>query len=326
MKKYQHLNQFDRDRIQALLDSGTKQIEIARIIGVHKGTISREVANRRRMDGCYKANTAEHKARVNRGNSKYQGMKIERNPELKRTIVQELKAGRSPDEIAGRMSREKITPRVNKDAIYKWLYSVYGERYCKYLCTRRKKPRKHKEKQAKEMIPNRIGLEWRPEEGIHAEGDTFLSPKKVLSKQAMVLIGIPKEKILSSVKIPDLKPASMKEAVERIGTKISFDDLTLDNGMENRWHELFGVPSYFCDAYSPWQKPFIECSIGLLRRWFIPKGTDLSKITQEELDSYIEIINNKYRKSLGYLSAREAAEESGILKNISNQVALHPRI
>lgn len=176
------------------------------------------------------------------------------------------------------------------------------------------------------MIPNRIGLEWRPEEGIHAEGDTFLSPKKAVSKEAVALIGIPKEKILSMVKIPDLKPSSMREAVLEIGEKISFDDLTLDNGMENRWHELFGVPSYFCDAYSPWQKGFIESSIGLIRRWFIPKGTDLSKITQEQLDSYIEILNNKYRKSLGYRSAREAAEESGILKNINSAVALQPRI
>ena len=176
------------------------------------------------------------------------------------------------------------------------------------------------------MIPNRIGLEWRPEEGTHAEGDTFLSPKNVPSKDAVAIIGIPREKVLSMVKIPDMKPVSMKEAVEKIGTKISFDDLTLDNGMENRWHEFFNVPSYFCDAYSPWQKPFIECSIGLIRRWFIPKGTDLSKISQEQLDSYTEILNNKYRKSLGYRSAREAAEESGILKNINSAVALHPRI
>jgi len=326
MKKYQHLDFQARDRIEALWRAGHTQKEISEILGVHKSTVSRELHKHEQLDGNYRASNAEHKARVKRGNSKYQGMKIERNPDLKKTIIQELKAGRSPDEIAGRMKREKIKLRVNKDAIYKWLYSSFGERYSKYLCTKRKKKKIQREKAQREMIPNRIGLEWRPEEGTHAEGDTFLSPKNVPSKDAVAIIGIPREKVLSMVKIPDMKPVSMKEAVEKIGTKISFDDLTLDNGMENRWHEFFNVPSYFCDAYSPWQKPFIECSIGLIRRWFIPKGTDLSKISQEQLDSYTEILNNKYRKSLGYRSAREAAEESGILKNINSAVALHPRI
>ncbi len=323
MKKrrtWRQLNQSDRDRIQLLWEKGYLQKDIARILGVCPSRISREINNRKRVDGRYDANLAQHKARVARGNSKWQGMKIEKNPVLKEEIVRQLvKEHCSPDEIAGRMKKFGIKPRTGKDAIYKWLYSAYGERYCKYLCTRRKRKKNHSKKIQREMIPNRIGLEWRPEEGVHAEGDTFLSPKRVASKHAAVLIGIPKEKILSSLKIPDLKPESMNKAVQKIGTKISFDDLTLDNGLENRWHELFGVPSYFCDAYSPWQKPFVESSIGLIRRWFIPKGTDLSKVSQEELDSYIEILNNKYRKSLGYLSAREAAERSGILKKISNR-------
>lgn len=324
MKKYRHLNQFDRDRIEAMLRSGIKQIDIAKILGVHKGTISKEIAHRKRMNGFYEANTAEHKAQVKRGNSKYQGMKIERNPELKKEIIKELKAGRSPDEIAGRMRRERRNPRVNKDAIYKWLYSSFGERYSKYLCTKRKRKKIQKRTAKREMIPNRIGLEWRPEEGIHAEGDTFLSPK--YSREAVVLVGLKQEKYLSGLKVRNLKPESMRKAVQAIGGKISFDTLTLDNGIENREHEQFGVDAYFCDAHAPWQKPFIEGSIGLVRRWFIPKGTDLKDVSQEQLNSYLEIINNKYRKSLGYLSAREAAEMNGILKNISNEVALHPRI
>lgn len=324
MKKYQHLDQFDRDRIQALLDSGTKQIDIAKILGVHKGTISREVANRKRMNGHYEASTAEHKARVNRGNSKYQGMKIERNPELKKTIIQELKAGRSPDEIAGRMIKEKRHPRVNKDAIYKWLYSVYGERYCKLLCTKRKKKKKQKGLPQREMIPNRIGLEWRPDNGRHAEGDTFLSPKG--NKAAVAIVGLQKEKYLGAKKISDMKTESMKNAIWEICDEIQFDTLTLDNGIENREHEQFGIETYFCDPHAPWQKGFIESSIGLIRRWFIPKGTDLNTVSQEQLDAYIEIINNKYRKSLGYQSAKELVEKRGILKNITSEVALHPRI
>ena len=81
------------------------------------------------------------------------------------------------------------------------------------------------------------------------------------------------------------------------------------------------IRTYFCNPHSPWQKPLIENSIGLLRRWFLPKGTDLSKVTEEELQKYIYILNHKYRKSLGYKSADEAARERGILKKAKLKVA-----
>lgn len=303
-----------------------KQEEIAQVLDINKGTVSREVRRHKQLDGNYRALNAEHKARVKRGNSKYQGMKIEKNQDIRKFIIQELMKKRSPDEIAGRMSREKRNPRIDKDAIYKWLYSSFGERYCKYLCTKRKKKKLQKKTAQRVMIPHRIGLEWRPEEGRHAEGDTFVSPRNSGSKAAVAIIGLREEKYLSARKISDMKTESLKQAVWNIQTEIRFDTLTLDNGIENREHEQFGMDTYFCDPHAPWQKPFIESSIGLIRRWEIPKGTDINNVSEERLEKCIEFLNNKYRKSLGYRSAREAAEESGILKNISNPVALQPRI
>ncbi len=326
MKTYRHLDQFDRDRIEAMLAKGIKPVDIAGVLGVHKGTVSREIAKRARLDGIYQASNAEHKAQVKRGNSKYQGMKIEKDQDLKKFIIGELKERRSPDEIAGRMVKEKRSPRIGKDAIYKWLYSSYGERYTKLLCTKRKRSRVQKRKAKREMIPNRIGIEWRPEEGRHAEGDTFLSPKRSKSKTAVVIIGLKREKYLGARKIPDMKTESMKQAVWKIQTEVLFDTLTLDNGIENREHPKFKVETFFCDPHAPWQKPFIESSIGLVRRWDIPKGTNLDEISEEKLEECINFLNNKYRKSLGYQSAREAALESGILKNIKSEVALQPRI
>jgi len=326
MKTYRHLDQFDRDRIEAMLSSGVKPVDIAGVLGVHKGTISREITRRARLDGIYQASNAEHKAQVKRGNSKYQGMKIEKNQKLKKFIIQELKIRRSPDEIAGRMEKNKISSRIGKDAIYKWLYSAYGERYTKLLCTKRKRQRTQKKKSKREMIPNRVGLEWRPENGRHAEGDTFLSPKKSKNKVAVAIIGMNEEKYLSARKIADMKTESMKQAVWKIQTEVLFDTLTLDNGIENREHSEFKVETFFCDPHAPWQKPFIESSIGLVRRWDIPKGTNLDEISEEKLEECINFLNNKYRKSLGYQSAREVALESGILKNISNEVALQGRI
>ena len=315
-KTYVHLDQFARDRLEALLRSGMSQKEAAEVLKVDKSTVSREVSKRKRMDGRYDAETAQHKAGILRSNSKYQGMRIEQNPVLKEHIIKALKQGRSPDEIAGRMREENVEVRVDKDAIYKWLYSVWGQQYCKHLCTRRYHPRRQKKKTERVMIPNRINVSLRPQAGVHAEGDTFVSPKR--AKTTHCVAAVVTEKFLILRKLSNLKPASMRDAMQDIGREISFDTLTLDNGIENRAHESFGVSSFFCDPHSPWQKPRVEGVIGLVRRWFLPKGTDLSDVTQGELNVYAHILNNKYRKSLGYRSASEVVVERGILRSITN--------
>lgn len=314
-KHFRHLDQYDRDRMEALLDAGHTQAAIARILKVSSGTISRE-KKRQRKNGHYEATTAQRKANVKRSNSKYQGMKIEQYPELKTGIITELKKHRSPDEIAGRMIREGRSPRIGTNAIYKWLYSVWGQPYARYLCTRRKKKKPQKRHPKKEMIPNRINIRERPKRGIwyHWEADTMVSPRRAHTTSAVAMASAIREKYLWGMKVENLKPESMKLAVQQKSVRIRMDTVTLDNGIENRYHEEFGMLTFFCDPHSPWQKPHVENGIGLLRRWFVPKGTDLSKLSEEDLQKYISILNHKYRKSLDYRSAYEVAEKNGILK------------
>jgi IS30 family transposase len=92
----------------------------------------------------------------------------------------------------------------------------------------------------------------------------------------------------------------------------------MDNGIENIYHEQFGIPTFFCTKGSPWQKPHVESSIGLTRRWFLKKGTDLSKVTEEQLQSMLFTLNHKYRKSLGYKSAYEVSLKSGIITKVQH--------
>jgi transposase, IS30 family len=313
--RFHHLNKVDRDEVEILLKKGYTQKEIAETLGVNASTISRE-RKRKRKNGVYKADSAQHKANVKRSNSKYCGMKIERNPKVKRYIIKQLKKKRSPDEIAGRMKLEKITPRISTNAIYKWIYSSYGQAYCKYLCTKRYKNRKRKPKTKREMIPNRISLEKRPQNGEHAEGDLFVSPIKTGVQRSGAIICLPTSKLLIGRMIENKKPDTMVQAVKEIILEAKFDDLTLDNGLENRYHEQFGIDTYFADAYSPWQKPHVENSIGLLRRWFIPKGTNLNDVSEEYLQTQINVINHKFRKSLGYRSAFEVSLQQKFIQKI----------
>jgi len=125
---FRHLDQYDRDRIEALRRNGHTKAEIARVLKVDKSTLSREVNGRKRKNGVYDAVTAQQKSLVKRSNSKYQGMKIEADSELRVYIISGLTQLRSPDELSGRMKEEKQPFSASTDAIYKWLYSAYGQR------------------------------------------------------------------------------------------------------------------------------------------------------------------------------------------------------
>ncbi|MCU0653226.1 MAG: IS30 family transposase [Candidatus Pacebacteria bacterium] len=315
-RPFRHLNQFDRDRIEAMKNAGHTQEEIAKILGFDASAVSREIRKRKRKNGVYSAKTAQHKAQQKRSESKHRGMKIEAYPQLREQIIRELKKHRSPDEIAGRMKRKKQKIRVGTNAIYKWLYSAWGQAYCHLLCTQHYHARKQKKKTKREMIPNRVSLEKRPKRGIHAEGDLFVSPTSCGSQNSGAIFCVPVSKLLAGTMIENKKPATMTAAVKSVTSDLNIDDLTFDNGIENKEHEQFGLPAYFCEAHQPWQKPHVENGIGLLRRWFIPKKTDLKNVPKEQFQEYLHILNGKWRKSLGYRSAYEVSLKRGIIQKI----------
>jgi len=301
--------------MEDLLNEGLKQKNISVILKVDPSCISRE-RKRRRKNGYYDADTAEKKAHKKRSEASYKGKKVEKNKEMKKYIIEELKAKRSPDEISGRMKLEKKPFYAGKDAIYEWLRSPYGQRYCKYLCTKRCKKKKQNKKTKREMIPNRVSLSKRPKKGVHAEGDLFVSPTKLGTPVSGAFVVVAVSKLFAGTLISNRKPDTMTEAVKRILSPLSVDDMTLDNGIENKHHEQWGLPTYFADPHAPWQKPHVEGGIGLLRRWCLPKGTDLRNISEKEYQADLHFLNGKYRKSLGYRSAYEVSLKRGIIKEI----------
>ena len=329
-RKFKHLDQSDRDRIQALLDNQHKQKDIANILGVDKSTISREIQRNKRKrsgfrgktitNGRYDANLAQHKAYVRRKYAKYQGMVIEENDELKEYIIQELKKHRNPDEIAGRMRLEKKPFYASKNSIYRWLYSVHGQQYCQHLASQRVKRKKRKPKGKRQIIPNRVGIEKRSvtinNEYNHYEGDTIVSKK---STQSLAILCERKSKYVKIKKIKNLKPDSFNQALIEMKSGIKkIKSLTLDNGIENRYWEKLGIEKvYFCDPYSSWQKGMVE-NINKMIRKYIPKGSDIAKYSNQNIQKIADFLNNKPRKSLGYKTPYEVMVENDLL--IQNQL------
>jgi IS30 family transposase len=330
--KHHQLTQYDRDRIEALLNAGHKQKEIADILKVDKSTISREINRNKRKrkglrgilidNGKYDADLANHKAYVRRKYAKWQGQIVESNDELKKYIIQGLKNHLNPDEISGRMRLDKQSFYASKNSIYRWLYSMYGQRYCKYLSTQRVRKKKRKKKTKRVMIPNRTGIEHRlkniDNEYNHYESDTIVSKK---SKKSLAVLYERKTKYVRIKKIKNLKPNSFNKALIEMKNGIKkTKSLTLDNGIENRyWEELNIDKVYFCDPYSSWQKGGVENINRMIRR-YIPKGSDISKYSHQYIQNIVNILNNKPRKSLNYKTPYEVMIENDLLnENMLNQ-------
>lgn len=317
-KAFKHLTQLDRDRIGNMWYYGSTQTEIALTLEKDKGTISRELKKYTNLHGRYRATQAQKKAEEKRMGSKAVGMKIENHPLLKRHIIVELQKLRSPDEIAGRMKKENMSPCVGTNAIYKWLYSEHGKEYCKYLCSRKVRKLSQSRLRKRHLIPNRISIRERPEnaEEVHGESDLFVSPTNLHTGIVGHMTVVPQAHLLAGNLIANRSPYAMISSMKKVQRKVRVTTWTMDNGIENIHHEQFGIPTYFCTPGSPWQKPHVESSIGLTRRWFLPKGTDLSKVSDDTFQSMLFLLNHKYRKSLGYKSAYEEALRCGIISKI----------
>ncbi len=338
MKKgYKHLAQIERDRIEALINCGHKQKDIAKVLNIDESTISREIQRNRRkirrkggtINGSYEAAVAEQKAHIRRKYSKYQGKKINESKKLKEYIIRKLKRHWNPDEISGRMKRGKKKFYASKTAIYEWLRSNRGQYWCQYLYSRRYRKRKRTKNKAKRtLIPNRVGIELRPKEVNdktkcgHYEGDTIVSGKKTGSKAALSVVYERKAKWIAIRKIKSLKPKLFNESVNDIKNELNIKTLTLDNGVENIRHEELNIGTYFCDSYSSWQKPGVENANRMIRR-FIPKGSDIKNYSSQYVKMVENILNNKPRKSLDYKTPYEVMFENNLfVKNKKSPVAL----
>jgi transposase, IS30 family len=316
---HHHFTSSERLEISILLKKGYSHRDIARELGCSQPSISREI-KRNRVRKRYDPRQAKVKARQRRRYSKYQGMKVREHPDLQTFIIRKMKAGWTPDEIAGRLkTKRQDLPYISAKGIYKWLYSVHGQQYCPLLCSRQLKPKKRRPKAERSMIPHRVGIEKRSEEAKnrteygHAETDTAVSGKRHDSTHSLAVLHERKARYVRLRKIPNMKPKSMTRALKKMMKDVKLSTLTYDNGIENRDHETVAaalkIKTYFCNPYHSWEKGGVENTIGRIRR-YIPKGSNIADFSDSDIAKIEHWLNHTPRKCLNWSTPYEIMIEN----------------
>ena len=216
--KFKNISVAERSEISILWSKGYSARFIAKSLGRSPNTVCYEI-RRNGVNGKYNSKKAEAKSRLHKRMRRLQWMKIEENKELQKYIIEKLEQKWNPDEIAGRMKKEKLSFQVSKNSIYRWLYSNRGQRYCPLLYSKRYHRRKRVGSKKRTLIPNRVdisrrflGGENRTRYG-HWEKDAIVSRFGVSASLAVVAER--KSRLLAARKVRNMSPRDHEEATKK---------------------------------------------------------------------------------------------------------------
>jgi IS30 family transposase len=323
-KRYVRLSASDREEVSRLRIAGLRPAVIARHLGRHRSTISRELGRNTTEGSPYRACTAQEHADA-LAHTVRKHHRVDRNDALRQYILSHLRLRWSPQQIARRLAVEYAgggTMRISHEAIYQWI-AVQPRGTLKRELARSLRQgravRKHRSRtpERRGKIIGMVPIEERPPEVTgravpgHWEGDLLVG------KRNQSAIGTIVER---TTRFTLLAPLHSKEASEvrrsftRTVRKLPRGltrSLTYDQGKEMAEHERFtvatGVQVYFAHPHSPWERGTNENTNGLLRQFF-PKGTDLSAVSRREIRKVQDLLNGRPRKVLNWRTPAEVFE------------------
>jgi IS30 family transposase len=312
----------ERVEIRVKLEAGWSFRRIGELLGRAPSTISREVqghGGRHRYAPMVAHRCAYAAAR------RPKVTKLAGSPVLRAHVIADLERLWSPEQIAERL-REAFPDDpemwVSHETIYKSLY-VQGRgelrRELAHCLRTGRAARKPQGRTERGPISGMIMISERPAEVDdravpgHWEGDLILGKN---SRSAIGTLVERSTRFVMLLHLPEGRSAdqvrdAMAAAITTLPAALR-RSITWDQGTEMTRHAEFtvdtGVPVYFCDPHSPWQRGSNENTNGLLRQYF-PKGTDLSVHDQAALDAAADSLNGRPRKTLGWMTPSEKLNE-----------------
>lgn len=314
-----HLSIDERFRIYEMNKNGYSSRYIGAKIGRDKSTVCYEL---RKMSGNYRPDKAHEFTILSRKNKKKRKLDLDKN--LRKEIVDKLKKGIAPDVISGRRKLENNSVNASTETIYQFIYSSdFAKQEKLYLLlARSRKTRLHhctRKRQKRVSIPNRVSISEREEivrkeaKIGNLEGDLTFN-KGNQSRNIGGLVDIRSQKLFLTLN----KSKKTKEVIGNMNKKLKkvkhlVKTITFDNGKEFTTHAKLLPKSnrniYFCDAYSPWQKPLIEKMNSMIHAVY-SKSADIKALTKKKLQEVEDFLNNLPRKILGYKTPNEVWEEN----------------
>jgi IS30 family transposase len=312
----------DREEISLGLHAGDGFSAIARRLGKAASTVCREVAANGGR-GEYRAWQAQQRACQQARRPKTPKLA---SVELAAKVTEWLEQWWSPQEISRRLRIEFAGDPmmwVSHETIYQALF-VQGRgelrrELARCLRSGRAKRRAKHRPENTGQLRQMVMISDRPAEVDdravpgHWEGDLILGTG---GRSAVGTLVERSTRYVLLLHLPDGRDAvgvegAMRRAISALPRHL-FRTLTWDQGKEMACHAHFtvatGVKVYFCDPHKPWQRGANENTNGLLRQ-YMPKGTDLSLHTAEDLAGFARSLNNRPRKTLGYMKPSERLAE-----------------
>lgn len=329
---YTHLTPRERYVISHLNVAKFSVREIARRLGRHHTTISREL---KRNGPTYSGGVYWYyfiESSIEKKRHQARCFRRQNHAPLVEYIEDKLKTDWPPEVISQRLRAEfpqDETMRISHETIYRWVFldAQQGGTLFRHLRRRHKFRRRQKRYGAgRRFIPGRVGIEERPEVVADRsrfgdwEGDLVLGRR---GSGAIATHVERKSRFLIATLLPDRKANTFNTAAIPVYKELPKHlcrTLTLDNGKEfSQFKDLetqTGLSVFFADAYSSWQRGTNENTNGLLRFYF-PKGMNFKRISAVAFAKAVRRINNRPRKCLGYRTPQEVYDEarSGALAN-----------
>jgi len=305
---YRQLTLAQRYQIEAGLACGMTQVGIAKQLGVHPATVSREV-RRNGTQQAYRAVLADQQSDVRqRSAHKFCKPKVW----LHAHIPLWLEQGFSPEQIAQRLKLEQPEQAVSHEWIYRFVDvdKRGGGLLYLHLRHRRKRYRKrYGSHDRRGQLRNRVSITERPAEVETRErlGDWEGDTVHGVGGNLVTLVDR-KSGFLSAYPVKRRTRRQVTRAINLQFKGHVVHTLTLDNGKEFAGHECIALKSrcqvYFADPYASCQRGTNENTNGLLRQYF-PKGSDFSALTVESVNRVVAKINLRPRKRLGWKTPYE---------------------
>ena len=303
---YVHFTLDERKYLLLLLKEGHSIRKIADILGRSPSSVSRELKRNSSKKGYHPWRA--HTLAIFRERNSHPAWRLDGETELGSYVRDKLAKFWSPECIAETWRHKHPDDVVGFSTIYRWLKRGRIEG-----CSRKKNLRRRgKRIQTRNanyntIHPDRLIKDWPDEIRTRSrvgdwEGDTVCGG---VGKGRIVTLVDRKTRFLRAVKVQGKKSEDTIDALLCALSGMPQRSISLDNGSEfSRFRELeklTGTPIYFAEPHSPWQRGTNENMNGIVR-FFSPKGCDFLSVTDEDLQEVVDLINDRPRKCLGWLS------------------------